>query len=112
MTPEINEAAVLAATPRAAIPDINEASILAVMSRATTPNIDEAAVLAVTPRATTPDIDEGGFFTPPTTPSTIRDLDTNITVTQSDGKVPDDDELPASAEVQSPHITNRTKDIV
>lgn len=71
----------------------------------------EAAVLTATPRATTPDIDEDAFFfTPPTTPSTIRDLETDITITQSaiDGKVPDDDELPASIEVSEPANHEKT----
>ena len=80
------------------------------MLRAMAPYVNEAITLAATPRATTPDIDEDAFFTPPTTPSTIRDLDTDITITQSaiEGKVPDDDELPASIEVPEPANHEKT----
>lgn len=111
MRQDIDQAAMLAAMLRAMAPNINEAAPLAAMSRATTPNIDEVAVLAATPRAKTPDIDEDTFCTPPTTPSTIRDLDTDATITQSaiDGRVPDNDELSAPTEVPEPAHHEQTQ---
>lgn len=94
-------------------PDIDEATVLVTLL-----DLDEIAVLAAMIRATIRDINEAAVLaaaTPSATPPTIHDLDTNTTIAQSaiDGKVPVDDELPASTEATpEPAHDEQTQEIL